>query len=368
MGRRAEGPKVRWKRGWAYARFTWQRVEYCEALGTQDGREAEEGAARAYAEVVSGQRRPVARRPGQLLELSSLWDEWLDWKRPSIDPETAEQIGYYGDRFVDYFVSLGRITEASGATYGVTRLGQVSRSTVTKELCYLRQFVAWCKQQGTLTVAPLIPPLPKKAKGKRVGPQRVKPVEITREEARAIIALLPEQSKTIGGRKWPLRDRFAFAFETMFRPKTVGCLSVPEHWRPGMKHVVITDEIDKARFGREVDLSPEALRVLKKVAPKSGIVFGRHEFAKALKRAAKTVLGPVRGKQFAAYDFRHGMAQALLDDGAPLRGVSYLLGHIRPTTTDRYTRPDRRAGQAALRAAIVGPYSDRATRKGQKAG
>lgn len=364
MGRRAEGPKVRWKRGWAYARFTWQQREYCEALGTKDPREAEEGAARAYAEVVSGQRRPVARRPGQLLSLSTLWDEWLDWKRPSIDPETAEQIGYYGDRFVDYFVSLDRITEASGATYGMTRLGQVSRSTVMKELCFLRQFLAWCKQQGALAAEPVIPKLPPKAKGKRVGPQRAKPVEITPEEARAIIARLPLESKTIGGRKWPVRDRFAFAFETMFRPKTVGSISVPEHWRPGMKHVVIADEIDKARFGREVDLSPEALRILKRVAPVEGLIFGRHEFSKALKAAAKAVLGPLRGARFAAYDFRHGMAQALLDAGAPLRGVSYLLGHIRPTTTDRYTRPDRRAGQAAI-AAIAGPFSDRKTGTGK---
>lgn len=366
MGRRAEGPKVRWKRGWAYARFTWQGREYCEALGTQDPREAEEDTARAYAEVVSGQRRPVARRPGQLMDLGQLWDEWLEWKRPSIDPETHEAIGYYGDRFVDYFVTLDRITEASAASYGIARLGQVTRSTVLKEVCYLRQFLAWCKQQGTLSDAPVIPRLPPKSKGKRVGPQRAKPVEITEAEARAIIAELPEESKTIGGRKWPVRDRFVFAWETAFRPETISRLRTPLHWRPGSRIIELEDEDDKARYGREVDLTPEAVRVLRKWAPKAGEVFGRHCFDKALKRAAAAVLEPSRAKRFAAYDFRHGRARTLLDAGASLRGVAYVLGHKLLTTTNRYVEPDRRAGKEALR--FSGPISDRKGRRGQKAG
>lgn len=133
-----------------------------------------------------------------------------------------------------------------------------------------------------------------------------------------------------------------------------------------MTHVVITDEIDKARFGREVDLTPEAIRILRRIAPDSGLLFGRHEYVIAIKRAAASILGPVRGKSFAPYDFRHGRARALLDAGAPLRGVSYLLGHKRPTTTDRYVAPNRLAGQEALR--FSGPFSDPGKQKARKHG
>lgn len=359
MGRRAQGWKIRWKRGWAYARFTWQKHEYCEALGTTDEREAAAAAARAYADVVSGRRRPLVRRPGQLLELGPLWDAFVDWKRPSVHPETIKTLDIYGVRFLDCFKTLDRAaSEASIATYCMARLGQVTRSTVLKERCFLVQFLAWCKVQGAIDVMPPVPPLPPKAKGKRSGHQRAKPVDVTAREAHAIIAECRPLSKSIGGRTWPIRARFAFTWCTMFRPNTISRLRVPENWRPGLKHVVLTDEDDKARYGRDVDMSPEAVRVLRQVAPSSGPIFGDHNFSKELKRAARVVLGPHRGRQFAPYDFRHGHAKAMLDAGAPLRGVSYLLGHIRPTTTDRYTRPDRRAGKEALRASQSGPFPD----------
>ena len=366
MGRPVEGWKLRWKRGWAYVNFTWDSVEYKFALHTCESREAEEAAAQRYAEVVSGRRRPLRRTPGKLLDLAELWDAWCVRKAPSIHPDTLESIESYGRRFVDYFKELDQITEASGADYGLARLGQVTRSTTLRELCYLRQFLAWCKQQGVLRETVLIPGLPPKSLGKRTGTHRQKAIEITEDEAKAIIALLPEHSKTIGGRKWPLRDRFAFMWETALRPGTLARLRVPEHWRPRLKHLVVIDEIDKARFGRELDLTPEALRILRKVAPSEGLVFGQHEFAKALKKAAKAVLGPVRGKQFAPYDFRHGRARDWLDAGAPLRGVAYLLGHKRVSTTNKYLEPSRRAGQDALR--VSGPFPDPAPKRPQKAG
>lgn len=350
MGRPAEGPKVRWKRGWAYVNFTWDKREYKLALGTQDSADAATKAARAYADVVSGRLRPVARRPGELLDMSQLWDEFVEWKRPSLDPETVPDIKYCGDRMVDSFQSLDRLTEANIRTYSIARLGQVTRSTLNKERCYLRQFMQWAVEQGALAYCPQFPKLPPKAKGKRSGPQRAKPVDITPVEAKRILAKLPEWSKTIDGRKWPIRDRFEFAWEMTFRPKTVGTLSVPEHWRPGLRAVDIADENDKNRFGRTVDLTVRAAAILEKHAPEVGLIFGRHCFDKALKKAAIAVLGPVRGKMFAAYDFRHGRSKAILDAGAPLRGLSYMLGHLRPTTTDRYSRPDRNAGKAAIRA------------------
>lgn len=366
MGRPSKGVSVRWKRGWAYACFTWDRYEHRIALriprGQKGGqRAAEEAAARAYAKVVSGERRPVRRKPGQLLDLADLLDAWLEGKTPTLDPKTVPTLEGYARRFVDYFESLDKITEASGLAFGQARLGQVLRTSVLRELSYLREFLRWCKTQGALSTVPHIPRLPPKAQGRRSGPQRAKSVHISEEQAQAIIALLPEQSKKIAGRKWPLRARFAFMWETALRPETISRLSVPDHWRPGVRFLEITNEDDKARWGREIDLSDKAVALLEEVAPKRGIIFGSHAFYKAIKKAAVAVLGPIKGKLFAPYDFRHGRAKNLLDAGGPIRGVSYQLGHLRVSTTDKYLAPERSAGHEALR--VSGAFSDQPEKK-----
>lgn len=348
MGRHAEGWHVRWKRGWAYCCFTWERDEYRIALRTQDKRKAQAEAARAYAEVVSGRRRPVKRIPGQLHDLEQLMELWIESKRPTLDERSVPMLEGYCRRFLDFFESLERITDASGADYITARLGQVLRTTVLRERSYLLEFLRWCKIRRVIAHVPDIARLPPKAQGKRSGPQRAKSVHITEDEAAQIISKLPEQSKTIAGRKWPLRLRFEFMWETALRPETISRLATPGNWRPGQKHLELENEDDKARYGREVDLTPRAVAILIAAAPEKGVIFGRHSYYKAIKRAAKEVLGHVRGAKFAPYDFRHGRAHHLLDAGAPIRGVSYVLGHKKVSTTDKYLAPDRNVGRRAI--------------------
>ena len=348
MGRPAEGYTVTWKRAWAYVRFTWEGEPYYIALGTKDRREAEAAAAREYADIVRGKRRAIKAHPGRGLDLPILFAEWIESKRPSIDPRSVPMLEMYAKGFVSYFESLDRTDEASASSYGLQRLGQALRTTVVRELAYLRQFLKWCKLHGALHYPPEVPALPPKALGTRTGTHRAKSVMVTPAEAAAIIAQLPKESKSIDGKKWPLRDRFAFMWETALRPETLNRLSVPVNWRPGMKHLELSNEDDKARFGRDVDLTKEAIAILLRVAPKEGLIFGAHVYTKHLKRAAKAILGERRGKSFAPYDFRHGRAKERLDAGASLRGVAYMLGHKRMSTTDKYLAPDRAAGRDAL--------------------
>ncbi len=352
MGRAPQGWSVHWKRGWAYAHFTWNGVLYRPALRTRDKREAQEAAAREYAKVISGERRPVKRQPGRLFDLADLLDQWLESKRTSIDVKFFPQLESYARLYIQTFGSLGNIDEASGSTFGLTRLGQALRTTVLRELAYLRQFLDWCVLHGALADAPKIPKLPPKARGVRTGPQRAKSIHINHEQAAEILALLPLESKTIAGRKWPVRARFEFMWQTMLRPETLARLRVPEHWRPGAKQVDLEDEDDKARWGRTIDLTPEAIRILTRIAPKAGLIFGDHNFSKAIKRAAIAILGPRLGQQFAPYDFRHGGAKDTLDAGAGIRGLAYNLGHKRLSTTDRYLAPDRAAGAAATKIRV----------------
>jgi integrase len=361
MGRPVEGWKLKWRDGWASVRFTHAGRQHVIALGTQDGDEATRRAAYEYAEVVSGRRVATQARPSARLDLAELIALWIEAQDGSLDEETCATLETYGRHYVQFFSTLDRMTAAGCADYCRARLRQVLRKTVQKERVFLTQFLRWAHEQQAIGAVPEIPPLPKKATGVRAGRQRATPVETTAAEVRAILEALPEFSKRIGGRRWPVRDRFVFAYETSLRPGSVEVIEVPTHWAPGSRELVLADDEDKARFGRTLDLTPAAVAVLEAHVPRGpdghigGLVFGAHNFNKALKAAAKAVLGEVRGKAFAPYDFRHGRAQHLVDAGAPLRGVAYLLGHRRLTTTDRYLRPDRREGQRALAAAAAGP-------------
>jgi len=349
MGRRTEGHKIKWKRGWAYTRFTHEGIRYDVALRTRDPDEAAQRAAYEYAEIVSGRRRPVARQSRTALDLEELLATWIASQEGALDRTTLDTLETYARHYMGFFQSLDRITTAGGADYGRARLRKVLRTTAQKELSFLRLFLAWCVDERVIAEAPIIPPLSKKAPGVRAGLQRAQPVDISEDEALAIIERLPAESKPIDGRTWPIRARFLFAWETGLRPSTLNILSVPKHWFHGATTLEIEDAEDKARFGRTLDLSPTALDVLRAVAPpRGGLLFGEHDFSRWLKRAAREVLGERRGKNFAPYDFRHGRARFLVDSGASLRGVAYLLGHKLLSTTDRYLRADRREGQRAL--------------------
>jgi integrase len=111
--------------------------------------------------------------------------------------------------------------------------------------------------------------------------------------------------------------------------------------------LVITDDIDKARFGREIPLTDDAKSALESVCPNEGIIFGRHDYRDQLKRAAASVLPPERARTFTAYDLRHARATQWAESGN-LVGVAYLLGHKQITATNKYATPNRAAAERVL--------------------
>ncbi len=357
MGRRAEGWKLRWKRGYAYVRFTFDGRQFTLALRTQVPAEADARAAQAYAETVSGRRRAIARRPGVPLAMEQLYAEFLAAHEGTYDRTTIPTLEGYGRRFVAFFRTLDRVTEAAIGDYSRQRLREVMKKTLYKERSALRVFLTWLHEQGSLPAVPAFPRLPSKATGVRSGTQRQTRVDVTAAEARAIVALLPEETRTRKGRKWPVRARFAFQNATGLRPGTLEVLSVPEHWRPGLAFLEVPNEDDKGRFGRRVPLSAEAVAILRTVAPISGLIFGRFDLRVALKKAATAILGPERGAKFAPYDFRHRLGTAVTgSDG--LLAAAYLLGHKRVDTTAAfYAHPGFEAAQAAVSRTIPGPES-----------
>ena len=77
-----------------------------------------------------------------------------------------------------------------------------------------------------------------------------KAVQVTDEEARAIIALLPEYSKGKRVPMFPNRTRFALQLELGLRNGTLDGLSVPEHYTKGSEVLRITKDIDKNSYER----------------------------------------------------------------------------------------------------------------------
>lgn len=243
-----------------------------------------------------------------------------------------------------------------------TRMRQVAKDTVVKEVSALFQFLKWLRHdKKAITKIPPRPEYRQKDYGTRVGPQREEPVKLDDVTALKIITKLPEYAhsqKT--GETFACRDMMRFAFETGQRPSTVGRLSVPEHWAPGKDVLKITADIDKGRNAdmkgkaRYIPLTKVALRILEKWAPAKGPIFGMQKNGRARdistqwKRAAIEVLGREEGERCAPYDLRHGANFRMAELGLTVGGRMHMMGHSKATTNDKYMRPNEKAAQAGV--------------------
>lgn len=330
-----------------------------DTASARDVRAVEAAAARAYAKLV--ERRATNTGPESrivtALPLTDVFGLWMveaekRWPRSYKTKLTlignVESWATDAPRFAkDRRPPIERLLDDSGPEQFVTdRLTQVLRGTVATELSNLYVCLGWCKREGLFRSLPPRPELPRGALGVRVGPQRSDPVDVTEEEALAIINAMPEWTAKGGGSKRGpknkrairVRDRFRLCWELALRPGIANKISVPEHWSPGQDYLWISADIDKVGFARRIPLTKVARAILETCAPKRGSIFGEHALIDQIKAAAAAVLPPEKAKRFARYDFRHGRAVHTLDVTGDLLGTSRMLGHVRPTTTNQYLR------------------------------
>lgn len=347
MGRTASGWRLRWKNGIAYVRFTHDKQPYEFSTQTGDPDEAAKRAAHRYAQVVSGRWRPLAiTRHARLDEMIAAWLE--DLEATHDETTVATYLQYARREFIPVFGELAAMLPAKIADWSRGRLRAVQRTTLLKERTALRSFLAWAVEKQFLAEVPSFPALPKRSMGVKAGVQRSAPVDVTAEQVSAFLAAVPERSARKG---FIVRDRFAFMYETTLRPATIDAIEVPRHYHKGAAELLIEDEHDKARFGRSLPLTARAREILDRCAPEVGAVFGRHDYREYVKAAAKATGLPAHlAEDFAAYDLRHARATHLLEAGGALPAVSYVLGHRRMTTTNRYVRATKRAAEAMLKA------------------
>lgn len=352
MGRHAEGWKLTWRNGLAYVRFstrdpvTGKTVRPEIPTGEREPRQAANAASKIYAEAIAG-RIPVTRTARtNVSPLVDLVNGWLGDLAKTYPANTVKCYREYSCKWMARWKTLGDITPVAVADFTRDGLGRAMTKTIRKELsALLGNFFVWCVEKEHIAETS-IPPRPvallRKSTGKRTGPQRQHRVEVTPKQIAAFIKAVPEfgGSRTPGV-SWRAQDAVIVMYETGLRPSTVGKLSCPENWSPGDKVLRVGEAIDKAKFGREVPLSAKAIAALTRSAGK-GPIFGLHGY-RTLFANAIAVSGTPSG--FSIYDVRHARGQHLVDAGASLPGVAYLLGHKRLTTTNTYVRAAQ--GEAA---------------------
>lgn len=359
---RRSGPEAVWK-----CRFTVAGRVTERSTGKRDEREADAEAARIVAAARAGELRDAtpARRRGAAAPLEDVVTAWLLWLSTTHAERTRKVWGEYANsHFLPFFGSTEKLTESACAEYRRRRLGNVLAETVRHELTALRNLVAFCAlpDVGAIPASFLIEGVPKRVTGKRHAVRRRSAADPNSpEEVARIIALLPEW----GGRRgpprkdfdrqraykvqlFPIRARFEFAYLTGLRPTTLDKLSVPEHWEPGRMTLQLTDDADKIRWGRELPLEARALEILTEVAPKAGLVFGKHDYRPHLKAAAAQVLPPERAARFAGSHLRSMFTTHELERGKNIVGIQYRVGHKLLSTTARYVKPSFRAAMETI--------------------
>ena len=370
MPRRAEGWRLERdpRNGVFRVRFSFAGRRRALSTGERDPVEAQARGTALYAETVSGRRR--ADSPGPRCgpqPLDEVAADWLEAVESGLDPATSAQyLMYVRAHFVPFFKTLDRVTAASAADYVRDRLRRVRRRTLLKELSALRGLLAWCVERGHLDEVPLI-----RAPGKRVTgtpdtrrPHKTEPILLDEGEVTAILRHLPDRSRTGQPRAF-----FEVLWETSLRPSTVHALRAPDDYRKGAPTLTIRDEADKARFGRELDLTAGARAALDSVVPERGVIFGRHNFRTVLRRAAKDAgLPPEKAQHVSDYDFRHARLTFLAERSPNLPGLAYLAGHKHTSTTSRYINIARRAGREVLEAAVGAEYRSHSGPRGQGSG
>jgi len=367
MARTAEGLKlIRDRRtGVFLARFTHAGRAYKLSTRERDPRAASGAASRLYADVVAG--RFKARR-AEIAPSNQAFDEvaalWLAEIESSLDEQTFGLYRdiYVGTHFTPFFKTIDTLTTVRAEEYIAARLNKVTRGTVKKELSVLRRFAKWARRRGYVAAMPEIETPARNVTGKAASRSRKRVFQVfTPSEMAAIIAKLPEYTKTrrYVGDSYPVRARFVLAWETALRPETLNQIRVPDDYRPGEHALLIRDEADKARYGRELPLSSEARAALDSVCPELGTIFGEHDYRAQLRKAARAAgIAEHRAKATSDYDFRHSRLTHLGEVSNNLSGIMYLAGHKDPGTTAHYMRPQKRAAEKVLAAASAAARSE----------
>jgi len=348
MARRAEGWKLVLRGDIYRVRFTYEGKRYEITTGERDPGKAAVVAARIYADVVAG--RVTVSLSGALVhpttKVAEVCADWLAAIESELGRNTGVTYLVYAKHWSKFFETMGGINTGTISNYARERLKHVQRPTVIKEQSALGRFLTWCFEQGIVRSVPVINPPPKKAMGKRHPQGRKGPTPLTTEQVEAILAQLPERSRTRDRKAILVRPRFVFAFETALRPEMIDQLEERDLTAFGLH---IRAEVDKNRWDRTVPLSERAAEALRAgiTGNPTARIFGEHDLRVTFRKAAKAALGVADGKRVTPYDLKHARVTAWRSAGRDPLGIQFLTGVIE--AIEEYMHPNRTAAERVLR-------------------
>jgi len=299
-----------------------------------DKASAQVEAARIYGEEVERHRRKGDR---SLAELFTLWLDDLEGLSPSYVATQAKRAVMLAERFPH----VSDVTHDAVRAFVRERRTEVLDTTIRRDLVPLRECLRWAFEAGEIDVpVPVfLPKAHKRDRGTRA--HDTTRVDLTDLQAEALIQALPERTR----RGHPARAIFTVAWDTGLRYGGVFRLEAGRHFRPGVRELYLTADIDKAGWERPMPLTERAYQALATHAPDIGPIFNPWDYRKTMAKAAKEV-GLERPPDLR--DFRHAATTDGARKGGQLTGVSYLAGHTDPSTTGRYIHPRTEDAQKVL--------------------
>ena len=337
---------VKDKRSEVYlCRFWYEGKDHKISTRTRDPAEARRVASQICAETLSGRRQVDAPKRGRLAPIVA---EWL----AAIEPPIVSKGDWAGCeqswrvQLLPRFPYIETLTPASIEDFYRARLREVVRETVRKDRAVLLRFTKWASMPGRDYLPPIeVPPLARKAKGVPAIQGR-NVTKIDRVEVLSILELLPRH----GERKHkPVRALVTLAAEYGLRAEMIQKLRVPEHYALGHREIRITAEIDKEGEARTLELTPLARAELEAIAPADGLIFGRYDYRRTLRKWAAQVIGAERARYLTLRDLRHAALTDLAEVTQSVGAVAAVAGHRDLRTTSRYFNARERAATAALR-------------------
>lgn len=365
MGRIAKGWAPTCRRGVYGLRFTYNGKQKEISTRSRDSREAAKLSERIYADFISGNIRSAAS--GTLAhpatQIDELVAEWIDTISNEIGDDTGDIYTVYGRHWLKRFKTLADVTSAKIGEYQRARLGVVKATTVLLERSALKRFMLWLVEREYIADVPDFPKLPKKALGTsyKVRRRQMPTSALPEGQVYAIVAELEEWSKRkSGGKRFPVRARFLFSYETGLRPKTISRLRWSDVTEFGV-HVRGTN--DKNRWDRVVPISARAREALDSIGPgeRDELVFGRHDLYRSFRAAAVKVLGSELAATVAPYDLKHARVTGWFEEGKNELGIQFLTGT--KNAIRRYAHASRRAAEMVLGDAFQGHSRDKANQE-----
>ena len=342
MPRKAEGWSVGNKPDKRTGKWIVQfRIAGCKfrrSTGCTDKAEAKTAAAAIYGQELRRAQNPIATLDPTLAEL---FDIWLEAMRDTLSPDYWNTQHDQAIAFAARFASVSDVTDAAIRRYHKERLKEVTRSTVCHEMTPLNQCLEWAFSEGLIDHPVRVFAPHKSAKGTRK--LNTQHATLTDEQAETLIAALPERTS----RSNPLRDVFAFAWDTGLRAGSIWRLEAGVHFRRGRDYLTLTPDIVKTREALEVPLTARAYAILDKHAPDIGPIFKKWDYRTAIDlHARKLGFGKVHLRAMRHSAVTDGQRKAKGDRMA----AKALAGHKNISTTDRYTHSNLDDARRALNA------------------